>query len=97
MVLMLKILDTSHHNDRGLKVQVLGEVIMNSKAEDAANKILLAFEWGGIAPLEPEKFAKVQDHVRSILGRAMETEQEKKHRKWESYQRAMNEKSIGQE
>jgi len=56
---------------------------MNSKAkaEDAATKILLAFESGGIAPLEPEKFAQVREHVRSILGRAMESQMEKKGRK----------------
>ena len=66
---------------------------MNSKAEDAATKILLAFEWGGICPLEPEKFVKVQEHVRSILGRAMETEEEKKVRKYAGFQRAMKESS----
>jgi hypothetical protein len=41
-------------------------------AEDAANKIPLAFDSGGIWPLPPEKFAQVREHVRSILGRAME-------------------------
>lgn len=70
---------------------------MNSKAEDAATKILLAFEWGGICPLEPEKFAKVRDHVRSILGRAMETKGEHEARRWANFQRVMNERSKGQQ
>jgi hypothetical protein len=61
---------------------------MNSRAEDAATKILLAFESGGIAPLEPEKFSQVREHVRSILNRAMENKQEKRKRKWASFERA---------
>ncbi len=34
---------------------------MNSKAEDSATKIFLAFESVGIAPLESEKFAQVRE------------------------------------
>jgi len=69
---------------------------MNGRAEDAATKILLAFESGGIAPLEPEKFAQVREHVRSILARAMENKAEKKHRKWAGFQRAKNERQAAQ-
>ena len=65
---------------------------MNGKAEAAATKILLAFESGGIAPLEPEKFAQVREHVRSILNRAMENAAEKKTRKWHDWQRAKAER-----
>ena len=68
---------------------------MNYRAEDAATKILLAFEAGGIAPLEPEKFAQVREHVRSILGRAMESAGEKKARKWNDWQRVKNERRAG--
>jgi hypothetical protein len=64
---------------------------MNHRAEDAANKIMLAFEPGGIAPLEPEKFAQVREHVRGILGRAMENEQEKRKRKLAGFERARKE------
>jgi hypothetical protein len=65
---------------------------VNSKAENTAVKILLAFESGGIAPLEPEKFAQVREHVRSVLDRAMESKADKKKRKWTGFQRAMNER-----
>ncbi len=65
---------------------------MNCKAQDAATKILLAFESGGIAPLEPEKFSEVREHVCSILGRAMETAGEKKVRKWADFQRVLAER-----
>ena len=64
---------------------------MNHRAEDAANKILLAFDSGGIGPLPPEKFAQVREHVRSILGRAMETPKEKRARKWDDWQRVKKE------
>ncbi|PYT49502.1 MAG: hypothetical protein DMG44_10580 [Acidobacteria bacterium] len=64
---------------------------MNSRAEDTATKILLLLEPGGIAPLEPERFAQVREHVRSILGRAMETTQEKRNRKWRDFQRVKKE------
>ena len=64
---------------------------MNSKAEDAADKIMLAFEPGGITPLEPEKFAQVREHVRGILGRAMENEQERRKRKWAGFECARKE------
>jgi hypothetical protein len=69
---------------------------MNFKAEDAAAKILLAFEPGGIAPLASEKFAQVREHIRSILGRAMETTGEKKARKWRDWQRVQNERQEAQ-
>jgi hypothetical protein len=68
---------------------------MNYRAEDAANKILLAFDSGGIWPLPPEKFAGVREHVRSILGRAMEDRTEKKRRKWAGFQRAKTERQQG--
>ncbi len=61
---------------------------MNRRAEDAANKILLAFAPGGIWPLPPEKYAEVREHVRSILGRAIENTREKKKRKWAGFRRA---------
>jgi hypothetical protein len=64
---------------------------MNGKAEAAATKILLLFECEGIAPLEPAKFALVREHVRSILGRAMESPAEKKTRKWNDWQRVKKE------
>jgi hypothetical protein len=64
---------------------------MNQKAEAAATKILLAFESGGIAPLPAEKFFQVREHVRSILGRAMESTREKKARKWNDWQRVKKE------
>ena len=67
---------------------------MNGRAEDAATKILLAFESGGIAPLESGKFAQVRDYIRSILGRAMETEGEKKARKWAGFQRTKSEQRV---
>jgi hypothetical protein len=67
---------------------------MNARAEDTATKILLAFEPGGIAPLEPGKFAAVREHVRSILGRAMESMGEKKARKWNDWQRVKNERQA---
>jgi hypothetical protein len=69
---------------------------MNHRAEDAANKILLAFESGGIAPLEPGKFALVREHVRSILNRAMETPKEKQARKWNDFQRVKAERQAAQ-
>jgi hypothetical protein len=68
---------------------------MNSRAEDAATKILLAFESGGIVPLEPEKFSEVREHVRGILGRAMESAGEKKARKWTDWQRVKAERRAG--
>ena len=67
---------------------------MNHRAEDAATKILLAFESGGIAPLPAEKFSQVREHVRSILGRAMESAGEKKNRKWNDWQRVKNERQA---
>jgi hypothetical protein len=67
---------------------------MNSKSESAATKILLAFESGGIVPLESAKFAEIREHVRSILGRAMETPGEKKSRKWQDWQRVKAERQA---
>jgi hypothetical protein len=64
---------------------------MNHRAEDAANKILLAFDTGGIWPLPPEKLDAVREHVRSILGRAMESPKEKRARKWKGWQRVKKE------
>jgi len=69
---------------------------MNARAEDTATKILLAFEPGGIAPLEPEKFRQVREHVRSILSRAMESLGEKKTRKWRDWQRVKAERQTAQ-
>jgi len=69
---------------------------MNYKAADTANKILLAFEPGGIAPLPPEKLAQVREHVRSILSRAMESLGEKKTRKWHDWQRVKAERQAAQ-
>jgi hypothetical protein len=65
---------------------------MNYKAEDAANKIMLAFQSGGNVPLEPNKYSEIGAHVRHILGRAMESKAQKKQRKWTSFQRAMAER-----
>lgn len=65
---------------------------MNHRAEDAATKILLLFESGGVAPLPAEKFREVREHVRSILGRAMESPKEKRARKWHDWQRVKNER-----
>ena len=59
---------------------------MNAKAEDAADKIMLAFDSGGLVPLDLHQYALVDAHVRSILSRAMETKQEKKARKWRTWQ-----------
>jgi hypothetical protein len=65
---------------------------MNCKAEDATNKIMLAFRSGGIVPLGPAKYSEIDAHVRNILGRAMESKAQKKQRKWTSFQRAMAER-----
>ncbi len=69
---------------------------MNDRAQRAANKILMAFEDGGILPLEhsqPEKYAQITRHVFSILARAMESKREKGKRKWETWQRVKAEAS----
>jgi hypothetical protein len=68
---------------------------MNHRAEDTATKILLLFESGGRYPLPPEKFAEVREHVRGILGRAMESAGEKKARKWNDWQRVKAERRAG--
>ena len=70
---------------------------MNDKAQDAANKVMAAFESGGILPLEneqPEKYAEITRHVFNVLARALENEREKKNRKWAGFQRAMNERQA---
>lgn len=70
---------------------------MNGKAQNAANKIMLAFESGGILPLEheqPEKYAEITRHVFNVLARAMESRKEKRARKWAGFQRAMNERQA---
>ena len=64
---------------------------MNSKAEDAATKIMLAFDSGGLVPLDLHQYAVIDAHVRSVLSRAMENEQQKKRRKWNDFQRAKQE------
>jgi hypothetical protein len=61
---------------------------MNCKAEAATNKIMLAFLEGGIVPLDVHQYALIDAHVRSILSRAMETEREKRRRKWAGFERA---------
>jgi hypothetical protein len=60
---------------------------MNARAGDAADKIMLAFDSGGLVPLDLHQYAVIDAHVRSILARAMENEQEKKTRKWNDFQR----------
>jgi hypothetical protein len=37
---------------------------MNSKAEDAANKIMLAFDSGGLVPLDLHQYAVIDAQVR---------------------------------
>ncbi len=64
----------------------------NQKAEDAADKIMLAFDVGGLIPLDLHQYAVIDAHVRSILNRAMEAQDEKKKRKLESFQRAIKER-----
>ena len=67
---------------------------MNDKAQDAANKVMAAFESGGILPLEneqPDKYAEIARHVYGVLARAMESQEEKKARKWNDWQRVKNE------
>ena len=67
---------------------------MNSKAQDAANKIMLAFDSGGLVPLDLHQYAVIDAHVRSILGRAMETPAEKKARKLTDWLRVKNERQA---
>lgn len=67
---------------------------MNGKAQDAANKVMAAFESGGILPLEneqPEKYAEITRHVFNVLSRAMESKREKRARKWHDWQRVKKE------
>jgi hypothetical protein len=65
---------------------------MNTKAIDAANKIMLAFLDGGLAPLDLHQYALVDAHVRSILARAMETASEKTERQRADFQRILAER-----
>jgi hypothetical protein len=67
---------------------------MNYRAEDAANKIMLAFDFGGLVPLDLHQYAVIDAHVRSILNRAMESDTEKKARKWRNWQRVKNERRV---
>ena len=70
---------------------------MNHRAEDAANKVMAAFEDGGILPLEheqPEKYAEIIRHVFNVLARALETTKEKKTRKWNDWQRVKAERQA---
>jgi len=65
---------------------------MSEKSENATNRIMLAFQSGGIVPLGKDKYDLIDEHVRSILKRAMETGKEKNKRKWEGFQRALKER-----
>jgi hypothetical protein len=67
---------------------------MNPKAKDAADKIMYAFDSGGLVPLDLHQYAVIDAHVRSILARAMENAEEKRKRKWANFQRAKNEASA---
>jgi hypothetical protein len=64
---------------------------MNAKAHGAANKIMLAFDSGGLVPLDLHQYVVIDAYVRSILSRAMETEGEKQTRKWNDFQRVKKE------
>ena len=66
---------------------------MNNKAKDAADKIMCAFDSGGLVPLDLHQYAVLDAHVRSILARATENKEEKKQRKWANFQRAKKEAS----
>jgi hypothetical protein len=66
---------------------------MNRKAEDATNKIMLAFLEGGIVPLDGHQYALIDAHVSSVLSRAMENEKEKRKRKLTGFERARKEAS----
>jgi hypothetical protein len=69
---------------------------VNNKAEDAADKIMYAFDSGGLVPLDLHQYAVIDAHVRSILNRAMETTAEKKLRKWKDFQRVKVERRTGE-
>jgi len=69
---------------------------MNPKAKDAADKIMYAFDSGGLVPLDLHQYAVIDAHVRSILNRAMETVAEKKRRKWNSFQMVKAERHTGE-
>ncbi len=64
---------------------------MNDKAKDAADKIMYAFDSGGLVPLDLHQYAAIDAHVRNILGRAMENAEEKRKRKWANFQHAKKE------
>jgi hypothetical protein len=64
---------------------------MNTKAQDAGDKIMLAFDSGGLVPLDLHQYAVIDAHVRSILNRAMETPEEKKAREWNDWRRVKKE------
>jgi hypothetical protein len=65
---------------------------MNTNAKNAADKIMLAFDSGGLVPLDLHQYAVIDAHIRSILGRAMESAGEKKARKWADFQRVLAER-----
>ena len=64
---------------------------MNSRAEETVERIMRLFLEGGVAPLDLYTFALVDAQVRIIIGRTMETDEEKKARKWANYQRVRKE------
>jgi hypothetical protein len=66
---------------------------VNNMAEDAAKKIMLAFDSGGLVPLDLHQYAVIDAHVRSVLARAMENNREKKTRKWNNFQRIKAERT----
>jgi 3-keto-L-gulonate-6-phosphate decarboxylase len=65
---------------------------MNYKAQDAANKIMLAFVAGGIVPLDLHQYKLIDAQVRSVLGRSVKSHTSKKNRKWTDFQRARAER-----
>ena len=59
---------------------------LNKRSQDAADKTMLAFDHGGILPIRnSDKYWLIDEHVRSILGRAMETKEEKKTRRYNNF------------
>jgi hypothetical protein len=68
-----------------------GSVSMNYKAQDATEKIMVAFDSGGLVPLDVHQYAVIDAHVRSILARAMETPEERAGRKRADFQRVLAE------
>ena len=52
---------------------------------------MLAFESGGLVPLDLHQFSVIYAHVLSVLNRAMETKAEKGKRTWAGLERARKE------